>query len=77
MDQNFNFPDQFSIQEARRLADSPAGRQLISLLQQQGSSDFEQAMDRAAKGDFTEAKQALASILADPQAQKLLKELGR
>lgn len=76
MDQNFKFPDQFSVQEAHRLAKSPAGQQLIALLQQQGGTDFQQAMNRASKGDFSQAKEALSRILADPQAQKLLKELG-
>lgn len=77
MDQNFKFPNQFSKQEVHRLAESPAGQQLIALLQNRSGIELQQAMDCAAKGDFTQAKQALASILADPQAQKLLKELGR
>jgi len=76
MDQSFNFPNQLSMQDVYRLAKSPAGQQLIALLQQQSGSDFRQVMDSASKGDYAQAKEALSHILADPQAQKLLKELG-
>ena len=67
----------FSIQDAMRLASSAAGQQLIALLQQKGGDGFRQAMASAAGGDYAQAKSALESLMTDPQAQKLLKELGR
>lgn len=60
-----------------RLAASPAGQQLIALLQKQGGSDFQKAMSSAAAGDYSQAKQAIEKMMADPKAQKLLGELGR
>jgi len=54
MDQSFNFPNQLSMQDVYRLAKSPAGQQLIALLQQQSGSDFRQAMDSASKGDYAQ-----------------------
>lgn len=66
----------FSIQEAMRLASSPAGQQLLKLLQQQSSSDLQSAMNSAAAGDYQQAKNTLASLLGSPEAQALLKQLG-
>jgi hypothetical protein len=64
------------MQEMLRLAASPAGKQLIALMQQKGGEDLQKAMKLAAAGDYTQAKDALQSVLSHPQAQKLLKELG-
>ena len=72
-----NLPNNYSMQDILRLASSPAGQQLIALMQQQGGSDFQKAMFSAAGGDYTQAKRAIESMMSDPQAQKLLKELGR
>lgn len=65
-----------ALQEARRLAETPEGKQLAALLQQLGGTDLQQAVDRAAAGDFSAAKQALRSIVKDPQTQQLLEKLG-
>lgn len=65
----------FSMQDAMRLAATPAGQQLIALLRQQGGSELQKAMDSAQNGDYTRIKQALEGMMKDPQAQKLLKQL--
>ena len=54
----------FSMQEVMRLASSPAGKQLIAMLQQ------------AKSGDYSNAGQTLSGMLSTPEAQKLLRELG-
>lgn len=72
--QNQNEP---SMQDIMRMAKSPAGQQLIHMLQQTGGQELRQAMAQAAAGDYTQAKQAISSLLQDPQAQKLLEQLGR
>lgn len=77
MENNTNFPNQLPMQEVYRFAASPAGQKLIELMQQQGGSEFQKAMERAAAGDYAQAKQAIEALMADPQAQKLLKEFGR
>ena len=76
MEQNPKMPNQPSMQEMLRMAASPAGKQLIVLMQQKGGEDLQKAMKLAATGDYTQAKKAMESVLSDPQAQKLLKELG-
>ena len=76
MEQNPKMPNQPSMQEMLRMAASPAGKQLIALMQQKGGEDLQKAMKLAATGDYMQVKKAMESVLSDPQAQKLLKELG-
>lgn len=72
-----NFGDKgIPIQEAMKLAQSPAGQQLIQLLQQTGGNDLQAAMEKAAAGDYSQAKQAITSLMNNPEAQKLLKQMG-
>ena len=66
----------FSMQEALRLANSPAGQQLLALLREQDSTLLEQAATAATAGDYTKASRMLSSLLSSPEIQKLLKELG-
>ncbi|MEE0109299.1 MAG: hypothetical protein UEP57_00190 [Oscillospiraceae bacterium] len=67
-----NIPD---MSELLRLAQSPAGQQLMALLQQSGGRELESAVAKASAGDYTQAKQALSSLLSTPEAQALLKQL--
>ena len=41
----------FSVQEAKRLASTPEGQQLLQLLKQQDSGQLQQAMEQASKGN--------------------------
>ncbi|MDO5545820.1 MAG: hypothetical protein Q4F81_08360 [Eubacteriales bacterium] len=61
--------------ELVRLAQTPAGQQLITLLQKQGGPQLQQAIASAAGGDYTRAKEILSELLSSPEAQTLLKEL--
>ena len=72
-----NNSDQFSMQEAMRLAQSEAGQQLFALLRSQNGSAIDQAMAQAATGDYAQAKQTLASLLASPQVKAMLEQMGR
>lgn len=66
----------FSMQDAMRLAATPAGQQLIALLQQSDKATLNQAMEQAKKGDYSQIKETLSPLLASEEAQKLLKQLG-
>lgn len=61
--------------ELLRLAQTRAGRQLISLLQENGGNQLSEAISRAAAGDYNQAKRILSDLLSSPDAQALLKEL--
>ena len=66
----------FSMEDALQLANSPAAQQLMALLQQQDHQAIEQAAAAASSGNYQQASQALKSFLSTPEAKKLLKELG-
>ena len=66
----------FSMDEIMRVAKSPAGQQLIAMLQKQSSAKLEEAVSQAKTGDYAQASQTLSTMLSSPEAQKLLKELG-
>lgn len=65
-----------AIRQALELAKSPAGRELVKLLQQQDSSQLRAAAANAASGDLDGAKQALSALLRSPETQRLLRQLG-
>lgn len=69
-------PDDFSVQEAMRFASTPAGQQLIAMLQQADHSQIQKAMSQASAGDLSSAQKTLSNILSSPEAQKLLKQMG-
>ena len=66
----------FSIDELMKLAKSPAGQQLMAMLQQQDSAVVAQATAQAKSGNYAQAGQTLRSLLTSPEVQKLMKELG-
>ena len=68
--------EDFSMQEALRLSQSPAGRQLMNLLRQSDSSALQQALSDASAGNYTSAQQILKGLLDSPEAKTLLKQLG-
>lgn len=61
--------------ELIRLAQTPAGQQLIALLQKQGGSQLHQAITSAAAGDYCKVKTVLSELLSTPEAQALLRKL--
>lgn len=73
MEKNSN---NFSMQEAMRLAKSPAGQQLISLLQQSDPEAMKKAMQQATAGDYSQIQQTLGPLLASEEIKRLLQQLG-
>lgn len=69
-------PKNFSIEEAKRLASTPAGQQLIAMLQSADTSTLREAMNQATGGNMEQAMQTLGPFLASPEVQKLLRQLG-
>ena len=69
--------EDLTMQDILRMAQSPTGQQLIRLLQQSGGQQLQQAMEKATTGDYTQAKETIASLMKDPEKQKLLEQLGR
>lgn len=65
-----------ALQEARKLAQTPEGKQLAALLQQLGGHNLQQSIDAAAAGDYRQAQQAISALMQNPQARQLLEKLG-
>lgn len=68
--------EDFSMEDAARLAQSDTGRQLYSALRRKDSALFQQAMGQAASGNFDQVKETMSALLADPEIRDLLSRLG-
>ena len=66
----------FSVEDAMRLATTPAGQQLIELLKGSNASALQEAAAQAAGGDMEQAKKLLCPLLASDEVKKLLQQLG-
>ena len=66
----------FSMQDAMRLANSEAGQRLLAILKQSGGDQLQQAMEQASSGHYETAQQSLRSLLENSEVRALLKELG-
>ena len=65
----------FTMEDAIRLAGTPAGRQLVDLLKSSTDTNMDTARKAVKAGDLEQAKKSLSSLLKSPDIQKLLKEL--
>ena len=63
----------FSVDEVKKFAESPAGQQLMAMLQRADS----EAVRQARAGNYEDAMKRLSGFLQTPEAQQLLKNLGR
>ena len=76
MAKNANSNEHFSMEQAMAFAGTPAGRQLLAIMQSKGNADLQKAKSLAESGNMKEAAKAMSSLLADPEVQKLLKQFG-
>lgn len=67
----------FSYEDILRMAQSPAGQQLIALMRKKGGSELHDAIRQASGGDYEKAKESIDQILSTPEAWDLLKQLRR
>ena len=67
--------DNFSIEDAKRLAQTETGQKLVALLQSQNKQQLQTAMNQASSGDYEQLKKTLGTFMASPEAQALLRQL--
>jgi hypothetical protein len=60
-----------------KLAASPAGQRLISMLQADTSIDLKKLAQNAADEDFSNARDQLSSFLASEEARSLIRQLEK
>ena len=61
--------------QLRNIANSPAGQELLSLVQKNKDAQFDQAMQQAQAGDFSQAKDVLQKMLSTPESQALMEKI--
>lgn len=66
----------FSVQQAQRLAKTPEGQELLRKLQEKDNAALQKAMADASAGNFKEAGKALSNVLSSPEIQQLIRQLG-
>lgn len=66
----------FSTQEALRFIQSPAGQELMRLLQNSSDPRVEKVKQQAAGGDIEQAAQMLRQMADSGQIKQLLSHLG-
>lgn len=64
-----------NLSDLMKLAQSPAGQQLLSMLQASNDGTLDSAIRQASVGNLTEAKNTLSTLLSSPQVQALLKQM--
>ena len=69
-------PQNFSMEEAKKLAQSEAGQKLYSALQQSHGAQLRSAMEQASAGNYTEVKKALSELLNDPNIRDMMQKIG-
>ncbi len=66
---------EYDMSQILQLAQSPAGKQLMEILQKKNTVQLQKAAKMASEGDFAMAKKQIASLLDSPQIQNLLKQM--
>ena len=64
-----------NMSELLKIAQSPAGQQLMALLQKSSGNSLQNAVTQASAGDYESAKKMLAPLLDSPEVKALLKQL--
>jgi len=63
------------LNQIMKIAQSPAGQQLLNMLRNQDSQALQTAAQMAAAGNYHQAKSLLSGMLANPEAKELLRQL--
>ncbi len=66
----------FSMQDAMRLAGTPAGKELLGLLKSDENA-MEQARKGMKQGDYEQVKKSLSQLMQSPRVRELLEEMGQ
>ena len=67
---------EFSMEDMQKLAQSPAGQQLLTLLQSSNDPAIAQAVSQAEAGNYDQVKQSLTALLQNVDIRNLLRQLG-
>lgn len=66
------FPDDFSIRKAMAFAQTPAGKEMIALLQSKLSVDPQAVANAVKSGDLSAVQEELRVVMNNPDVQRIL-----
>lgn len=61
--------------ELLKIAKSPDGQKLLSMIQERGGDQYAQAMQQAERGDYSGAKEMISKIMSSPEAMQLIEKI--
>ncbi len=67
---------EFSMEDAARLAQTPAAKNLMDAMARKDQAALDRAMASAAAGNYAQLQQDLGALLASPEIRALLAKLG-
>lgn len=67
--------EDFSMQDALRLAKSEAGQQLLALLKRTDGDALQKAMEQASSGGYAQAVQTLSKAFSSPEIRAAMQKL--
>lgn len=73
MDNNF---DEKALQQAKSMANSPAGKELLQLMNGMDPEALKKIMQQASAGDFSQMASSLSPFLNSQKVQELLRQMG-
>ena len=68
--------DEKKLQQAKQLANTSAGHQLLEAIRQADAGALEKAAAQASSGDYSRIAETLAPLLASEEVKALLKQMG-
>lgn len=68
-------PSNINLSKLMKIANSTAGQELLSLVQNKKDEKFDEAMQQALSGDFSQAQEIISKILSTPEAEALMKKI--
>lgn len=71
-----NHFDEKKLQQARQLANTSAGRQLLDAIRKADAGALDKVAAQASAGDYSQIAETLAPILASEEVKALLKQMG-
>lgn len=61
--------------ELLKIANSPDGQKILSMIQERGGDQYAQAMQQAERGDYSGAKEMISKIMSSPEAMQLIEKI--
>lgn len=77
MEDRTGYSQEFSMQQAMKLAASEQGKQLYKQLQEEHGALLESAMLQARSGNYDQIKKTLSMLLNSPEGKIILDQLRR